>query len=106
MKKRLLTNCELSRFRKRPEHTFHQRGIAIFLDLLDLAVLDPVHHAILVVVAKPGFGDVVAARFDHDEVAVRDEIITDGSRSLRKEGAEMTHQAVLNRIASAEPVRP
>ena len=59
-------NRELSLGRERPEHALDQRGIAIFLDLFDLAVLDAPDHAILVVIAKACLGDIVAAGLDHD----------------------------------------
>src|SRR6266850_1697081 len=47
---KISTGGELSCFGKRPEHALDQRGVAIFLDLPDLAVLDSEHQAIVVVV--------------------------------------------------------
>ena len=99
-------NSELSLRRKWPEHPLDQRGIAVFLDLLDLAVLDAPDHAILIVVAKACLGDIVAAGFDHDIVAFRDEVERHGARPHGKERAEMAHQAVVDRIAPPEFMRP
>src|SRR5206468_3322133 len=64
---------------KRPEHALDQCGIAIFLDLFDPAVLDPPHHAIVIVVTDARLGDVVAFRLDHDIVALGDEIERHGA---------------------------
>src|SRR5439155_24792149 len=92
---------------ERTEHTLHQRRIAVFLDLLDLAVLDPPHHAVLIVVALPGLGDIVPAGFDDDVVALCDKIERQRARPPGGEARpQMTHQAVLDRIAAPEFVRP
>src|ERR1700712_4591842 len=101
-----LRSGKLPLLRKRPEHALDQRGVAIFLDHLDLAVLDPPDHAILIVVANARFGDVVAARLDHDVVAFGNEIELDGARPHREERPEVAHQAVLDRVTPPEFVRP
>src|SRR5438552_2091462 len=83
---------QLSLRRKRPEHALDQGGIAILLDLLDLAVLDAPDHAILIVVANARLGDVVAAGLDHDIVALRDEVERQRARPHGEERPEMAHQ--------------
>src|SRR5579871_1423548 len=52
--------CALALFRKLAQRLFGQDGVAIFPDFLDLAVLEPPHHAIVVVVAHAFPRDVVA----------------------------------------------
>src|SRR5258705_12368245 len=91
--------------RKFAQHALDQRGGAIFLDLLDPAVLDPPHHAILIVIAQPGLGDVVALRLDHDIVALGDEVERQGSRPTLEERTEMPHQAVLDRVVHRKFMR-
>src|SRR5439155_20554551 len=86
---------ELSLRRERPEHALDQRGIAIFLDLLDLAVLDAPYHAVLIVVSHPGLGDVVAAGFDDNVITFRDEVERQRARPHGEERPEMTHQTVV-----------
>src|SRR5438270_10276611 len=68
---------------ERPEHTLYQRGIAVLLDLLDLAVLDAPDHAVLIVVALPGLGDIVAAGFDDDVITLCDKIERHRTRPRR-----------------------
>jgi hypothetical protein len=53
---------KLARARKRPQRPFGQDRVAILPDFLDLAVLQPEHQAIVVVVAIACLGEVVALR--------------------------------------------
>src|SRR5258707_7735646 len=103
---KISTGRQLSCFGKRPEHAFDQRRVAIFLDLPDLAVLDSEHQAIVVVVALAGLRNVVAPRLNRDVIAVGDEVERKRARPLGEERAEMAHQAVLDRLAPPELMRP
>src|SRR5689334_24041429 len=94
----------LALLRERPEHALDQRGVAIFLDQLDLAVLDAPHHAILIVIALTLRGDVVAAGFHHDGVALGDEIVRYRARPIAEAGADLTEQAVEDGVLSLELV--
>src|SRR6478752_5801113 len=85
-----LCGGQLPLCRERPEHALDQRGIAIFLDLLDLAVLDAPDHAIVVVVAFARPGDIITARFDHDVVTLRDEVERQRAWPHGEERSEVT----------------
>src|SRR6478752_1796260 len=107
MRVRDLHRCRnLPLLRERPEHALDQRGIAIFLDLLDPAVLDAPDHAVVIVVALARPGDIVAARFDHHIVILRDEIERQRARPRGEERSEMAYQAVVDGVRALELMRP
>src|SRR3954451_11663311 len=91
---------------KRTKGLLGQHRVAIFPDLLDLAVLETKHETIVVVVAHAFWRDIVALCFDDDDIAVGDEAMSDRPRPVDKAGPHIAVQIVEDRLFARKGARP
>jgi hypothetical protein len=66
-----------------------QHRVAILPDRLDFSVLKPKHQAIIVVVALACLGEIIAARLDHDVIAIGDETMGNSAGPFHQQRPHM-----------------
>src|SRR5882757_7162656 len=101
-----LDGCPYPGCRKFSQRPLDQRRVAILPDLDDLAVRQPEHHAVFVVVADARLCQIIAARFNHDKVAIRNEAMRDRPRPLYQQRLKIALQVLEHRLLPLERMRP